>query len=99
MLLLLNGIFLATVFFVPGCSTSRQGEELFFSQGCSQCHSFKGRGGRMGPDLSAVGNISDAAWIDRYLQDPKKMNPLSRMPSFEYLSRRQRRAIIVFLKQ
>ena len=79
--------------------TPQSGEKLFFSQGCSQCHSFQGRGGNMGPDLSAVMNSRGAAWIDRYLQDPQKMNRLSRMPSFEHLSRWQRRAIIAFLKQ
>jgi cbb3-type cytochrome oxidase cytochrome c subunit len=96
--LLLCGLCLAAVFIVAGCSTPGNGEKLFFRQGCSQCHSFQGRGGNMGPDLSAVINSRGAAWVDRYLQDPKKMNRLSRMPSFQHLSRRQRWAIIAFLK-
>jgi mono/diheme cytochrome c family protein len=97
--LLLCGLCLAAVFFVAGCSTPRNGEKLFFSQGCSQCHSFQGHGGNMGPDLSAVINSRGVAWVDHYLQDPQKMNHLSRMPSFQHLSRRQRRAIIAFLKK
>jgi cbb3-type cytochrome oxidase cytochrome c subunit len=52
----------------------------------------------MGPDISAVTNIRSASWIDSYLQDPKKINPLSRMPSFRHLSRSKRKAIIAFLK-
>jgi cbb3-type cytochrome oxidase cytochrome c subunit len=74
------------------------GETLFFREGCSQCHTYKGRGGRMGPDLSAVTNIRSDSWIENYLQDPKRINPLSRMPSFKHLSRGKRQAILAFLK-
>lgn len=82
-----------------GCAAVYDGEKLFFGAGCSQCHSFHGRGGRMGPDLSAVSNTRSDAWIDGYLQNPKKMNPLSRMPSFNHLSKSKRNAIISFLKK
>ena len=85
--------------FIIGCSRIYDGEKLFFTVGCSQCHTFKGRGGRMAPDLSAVNNIRSEGWIDDYLQNPKKINPLSRMPSFANLSRAKRKAIINFLNQ
>ena len=84
---------------VVGCSKIYDGKKLFFTVGCSQCHTFKGRGGRMAPDLSAVTNIRSVNWIDSYLQNPVKMNPHSRMPSFAHLSRAKRNAIINFLKQ
>ena len=74
------------------------GEKLFYREGCSQCHTFKGKGGRMAPDLSAVTNLKSDSWIDSYMQDPQKMNPLSRMPSFKHLSSSKRNAIISFLK-
>jgi cbb3-type cytochrome oxidase cytochrome c subunit len=96
--LLLIGISLAAAFLLSGCSPY-DGEKLFFTVGCSQCHSYKGRGGRMGPDLSAVTNIRSDEWIDSYIQDPKKMNPLARMPAFKNLSATKRAAIIKFLKQ
>src|SRR5437868_5941647 len=35
---------------VPG--DARRGEQLFQSEQCVQCHSFKGRGGSLAPDLS-----------------------------------------------
>ncbi|KPK23774.1 MAG: hypothetical protein AMJ61_15145 [Desulfobacterales bacterium SG8_35_2] len=85
-------------YLLTGCSMTYNGEKLFFKEGCSQCHSYKGKGGRMGPDLSAVTNIRSDSWIDIYLQDPKKLNPLSRMPSFKHLSSGKRKAIITFLK-
>lgn len=75
------------------------GEKLFFKEGCSQCHTYKGRGGRMGPDLSAVTNLRSDNWINSYLQEPKAINPLSRMPSFKHLSSSKRKAIIIFLKK
>jgi cbb3-type cytochrome oxidase cytochrome c subunit len=83
---------------IAGCSMAYNGEKLFFTEGCSQCHSFKGKGGRMGPDLSAVTNIRSDSWIYSYLQDPKILNPHSRMPSFKHLSHSKRKAIISFLK-
>ena len=58
-----------------------KGEKLFFREGCSQCHTFQGKGGRMGPDLSAVTNIRSDSWIDSYLQDPKAFREAN--PDFE----------------
>jgi len=74
------------------------GEKLFFREGCSQCHSYKGKGGRMGPDLSAVTNLKTDSWIDSYIRNPKNIYPFSRMPSFSHLSSSKRKAIISFLK-
>jgi cbb3-type cytochrome oxidase cytochrome c subunit len=83
---------------LSGCSIAYNGEKLFFQEGCSQCHTYKGKGGRMGPDLSAVSNVKTDSWIDSYIQNPKSMYPFSRMPSFSHLSSSKRKAIISFLK-
>ena len=96
-LLIFSAIILGSLFF-SGCSMMYNGEKLFYREGCIQCHTYKGKGGRMGPDLSAVTNRKNDKWIDSYLQNPKKMNPLSRMPSFKHLSSSKRKAIIAFLK-
>jgi len=95
----LAGVFFLWLLFISGCSISYDGEKLFFREGCSQCHTFKGKGGRMGPDLSAVTNIRSDSWIDSYLQTPRKMNPMGRMPSFSHLSSSKRKAIIAYLKK
>jgi len=97
--LLILGTVFSMTHLISGCTMPYNGEKLFFREGCSQCHTFKGKGGRMGPDLSAVTNIRNDSWIDSYLQDPKKVNPFSRMPSFKHLSSSKRKAIIVFLKK
>ncbi len=98
MYLLACGTILAIPHFISGCAGIYNGEKLFFSVGCSQCHSFKGRGGRLAPDLSAVTNLRSDAWIDSYIQDPRETNLLSRMPSFPHLSSSKRKAIIAYLK-
>ena len=96
--LLICAITFATAQLISGCSTPYNGEKLFFKEGCSQCHSFKGRGGSLAPDLSAVTNIRSDSWIDSYIQNPKDINPMARMPSFKNLSSSKRKAIIAFLK-
>jgi len=52
----------------------------------------------MGPDLSAVTNVKSDSWIDTYIQNPQKVYPFTRMPSFKHLSSSKRSAIISFLK-
>jgi len=97
--ILVSVIIFSITLLVTGCSGIYDGEKLFFTVGCSQCHTFNGRGGRMAPDLSAVANIRSHDWIDSYLQNPQQINPLSRMPSFARLSRAKRKAIINFLNE
>jgi cbb3-type cytochrome oxidase cytochrome c subunit len=97
--ILIFGTFFSVTQLVTGCSGAYDGEKLFFQVGCSQCHTYYGRGGRMGPDLSAAANRRSNDWIDSYLQNPKKINPLTRMPSFSHLSRAKRKAIIRFLNK
>jgi cytochrome c2 len=93
------GLLLTALSLLSGCSATYNGEKLFYSVGCSQCHTFRGRGGSLAPDLSAITNIRSDSWIDSYLQDPKEMNPQARMPSFRQLSGSERKAIIAFLKK
>jgi cbb3-type cytochrome oxidase cytochrome c subunit len=95
---LLLGVFILVLLGAAGCSMTYSGEKLFVKEGCSQCHSYKGKGGMMGPDLSAVSNLRSDSWIDSYIQDPQKMYPISRMPSFKHLSSSKRKAIIGYLK-
>lgn len=88
-------ICVATFLFSQG---SPNGSELFKSQGCMNCHSFKGKGGEACPDLTGVTRRRNDGWIRDQIKDPKKHNPDSRMPDFGYLSYRQISAIIRYLK-
>lgn len=50
-----------------------KGEKLFFaSAGCSQCHMVKGKGGRLGPDLSRVGASRAESYLVDSIREPNK---------------------------
>ena len=78
--------------------TSSKGENIFLSEGCTACHSFKGHGGGIGPDLTAVGKRRSTLWIMSQIKDPKSHNPESRMPEFGHLSIFERYAITRYLR-
>ena len=80
-------------------SCAARGEKLFEEEGCLHCHSFKGKGGRMAPDLTAVTGRRDDAWIRHQIRDSKQNDPRSRMPSFAHLSEFDIRSIVNYLKK
>ncbi len=48
-----------------------RGEGVFTGKGtCAGCHTVNGRGGRRGPDLSAIGSVRRAAELERSILDP-----------------------------
>ena len=57
-----------------------RGENLFEEKGnCTSCHRVKGKGSRLGPDLSDVGAIRSPEAMQRSLMDPtSSMLPLNR---------------------
>ncbi|MEJ2689509.1 MAG: cytochrome c [Deltaproteobacteria bacterium] len=92
-LLLLAGMSLA----VSSCSVD--GSVLFKEKGCIQCHSYKGKGGRMGPDLTAVGERLSARQIRNYIKNPSAQNPKARMPTISNLSTTEIWALASYLKK
>ncbi|HXV62859.1 MAG TPA: c-type cytochrome [Vicinamibacteria bacterium] len=56
-------------FDLPG--DARRGEAVFAGKGnCRSCHMVRGAGGRLGPDLSTVGNRRDPDELRKDLTDP-----------------------------
>jgi putative heme-binding domain-containing protein len=52
------------------------GERLFWSKGnCGQCHTVGARGGRLGPDLTAIGASRSPAYLRSSLLDPEAEVP------------------------
>ena len=50
---------------------ARAGRTLFFgSAGCSKCHMFGAQGGRLGPNLSRIGEEKNAADLRKAITDP-----------------------------
>ena len=87
---------LAAVLLVTACAG--QGSRLFRSEGCVNCHRFRGEGGSIGPDLTAVTKRRSEEWIARQIQNSREHNPDSRMPNFSHLSWWQVRSLIKYLK-
>jgi putative heme-binding domain-containing protein len=47
------------------------GEKIFWGKGaCGQCHSIRGRGRRLGPDLSLVGSVRTPSYLRTSLLEP-----------------------------
>lgn len=47
---------------------------------CKSCHKIGGEGGSFGPNLSKEGSFRDAAFIAKFLKNPKEVNPQTQMP-------------------
>ena len=57
---------------------AQRGEQLYATKGgCALCHSIRGRGGALGPDLTAIGLRRGAAHLRRSLTDPGAEVPRS----------------------
>lgn len=61
------------------------GQSVFANKGCGACHSVRGTGGTLGPDLTYEGEVKehDADWHRRHLADPPSVTPGSTMPAYD----------------
>ena len=59
-----------------------KGEQVYVDKKCSLCHEIDGMGGKFGGDLSHVGFKRDAAWLKRFMRDPKTLKPGAMMQPF-----------------
>ena len=69
-----------------------------FNQKCAMCHKVNGKGGAIGPDLSKVSARLKEADILAQLENPKKKNPSSSMPSFKALPKADQKELLDYLK-
>jgi cytochrome c oxidase cbb3-type subunit 3 len=58
---------------VPG--NPEHGAQLYRSKGCAGCHSIKGEGGVIGPDLATIGSQRSAAYLRESLENPSAAVP------------------------
>ncbi|MBI5816075.1 MAG: c-type cytochrome [Nitrospinae bacterium] len=73
------------------------GEKLFLKYNCWVCHTVQGKGGKLAPDLSKVGNRRHEDWMQKHFKDPKSVTKKSFMPTFT-LSDEQIGELIAYLK-
>lgn len=64
-----------------------RGRSLFLESGCTACHrhgDFPGSAAEVGPDLTNLGqkypSAASAAWLRRWLRDPRAIHPRTAMP-------------------
>ncbi len=57
----------------PAASTgpAAEGERIFGAIGCIGCHTVKGTGGNVGPNLSDIGARRDKAYIEQSIREPQ----------------------------
>jgi mono/diheme cytochrome c family protein len=57
----------------PPRGDAARGETLFFGSGrCGSCHLVKGRGGRVGPELTRVGSARSRAYLIESIREPAR---------------------------
>jgi cytochrome c oxidase cbb3-type subunit III len=52
-----------------------EGKELYASNGCATCHEVDGKGGAIGPPLTAIGTMRSPKYLQDVLVDPGKNPP------------------------
>jgi len=62
----------------------KQGEQLVTDRACTACHKLGAKDGLVAPDLTFVGLLKDAAWIEGHFKSPKAYIPDSIMPAFRF---------------
>jgi len=80
-----------------GCGPD--GAALLERESCLTCHRFKGKGGYMGPDLTAVTARLSERQIAAQIRGEAPKGQRSRMPAYGHLSGREVKALIRYLKQ
>lgn len=63
---------------------SEEGARIFQDSGCRTCHSLGGVGAHVGPELDRVRERKSRADIVRWLDDPQKIKPGTKMPTFNF---------------
>lgn len=57
----------------PALGNRAKGEQIFFGKGgCVQCHMVRGRGGRLGPELTRVGAARSVAYLTESIREPDR---------------------------
>lgn len=78
---LVGGLVLASLV-APSLASAdaTQGKAVYAKLRCSMCHKIEGAGGKKGPDLTEVATKRDAAWLRKYLPNPKSVDAKATMP-------------------
>lgn len=80
-----------------GIKTLTEGQKVFQSQGCIDCHIINGIGGTSGPELTKIGKKRDKKWLYEFIKNPSSKNPNSAMPAFDNLKEEELNQLVEYL--
>ena len=86
---------------LAGAASSAQepsAPELSGRLGCFACHSLQGRGGKLAIPLDGAGDRFTPVQLETLLTRPRQIHPGAKMPSYAYLPREERQALVDFLQ-
>lgn len=89
--------FVAMALVTVAAQAASKGEQIF-KEKCTMCHVVRGQGGMIGPDLTKIAAKLKEKDIKAKLDNPKKTNPTSSMPSFKTLPKADMDALLGYLK-
>lgn len=90
-------VFAVMLLVTASAQAEGKGEQIF-NQKCAMCHVVKGKGGAIGPELTTVSSRLKEGDIKGQLENPKKKNASSPMPSFKTLSKPDMDAVMGYLR-
>jgi len=89
--------FVAVALVTVAAQGAMRGEQIF-KEKCAMCHVVKGQGGKIGPELTKIAAKMKEKEIRAQLDNPRKANPASTMPSFKALPKADMDALVGYLK-
>ncbi len=87
----------ASVALLAGLALAAGGDQIF-KEKCTMCHTVKGQGGKIGPDLTKIAAKMKEKDLVEKLENPKKSKPSSSMPSFKTLPKADMDALVGYMK-
>lgn len=70
------------VVLLASCESNARARQLIEQHKCLECHTLKGKGGAVGPNLTSVGGRRNRDYIYQQIKNPQSHNPRTAMPSF-----------------
>lgn len=90
-------VFMVVVLLTVSAQAANSGEQIFM-QKCAMCHVVNGKGGQIGPELTKVFAKMKEKDIREKLEQPKKSNPTTSMPSYKALPKADMDALMGYLR-
>lgn len=83
---------------IPKPELSSEGEKVYQAKGCASCHSIKGVGANVGPDLGRIASKTNPTWIFNWIKNPRSYHPTTVMPNLG-LTDQEALAVVSYLQQ